>query len=204
MIVYMMRHGETEWNVKDLCQGITDVPMTEKGRKAARLTKEGLKDVHFDVAFCSPLSRAKETAEIILEGRDIELIVDQRIIEMNLGEYEGTDMYNNTENLDFFFTAPEKHVNEKGMETFESVLSRAKNFLEDLFSKPEYQDSTILVSAHGCMLCGLVGAFKGIEVKDFWKDGLHKNCGMTIIEVNGNDRKILKESIILYDENELK
>ena len=71
MIIYMMRHGETDWNVHHLFQGRTDIPLNENGRKVAEWTRDGLKDVHFDVAFCSPLSRAKETAQIILEGRVI-------------------------------------------------------------------------------------------------------------------------------------
>ena len=76
MIFYFVRHGETDWNRKHLFQGRTDIPLNENGRKVAELTREGLREVAFDIAFCSPLCRAKETAEIILQGRDIKLIED--------------------------------------------------------------------------------------------------------------------------------
>ena len=204
MIIYMMRHGETDWNVQHLFQGRTDIPLNENGRKVAEWTRDGLKDVHFDIAFCSPLCRAKETAQIILEGRDIELIEDERIIEMGFGGYEATSMHDIDEDIEVFFKQPEAYVDKKGIESFEDVLARGQNFLDELTSNPKYQDSTILVATHGAMLRGLIGAFRGYTVKDFWQGGIHKNCGMTIVEINGEEKKILQEAIVLYDEKGLK
>ena len=204
MIIYMMRHGETDWNTKHLFQGRTDIPLNENGRKVAEWTREGLLNVKFDVAFCSPLSRAKETAQIILEGREIEVMEDERIIEMGFGEYEATRMDQSDENLLTFFEHPDAYVDEKGVESFEAVLARADAFLRDLTGNPKYRDSTILVVTHGAMIRGLVGAFMNKPVKDFWEGGVHKNCGMTIVEVKDGEKKILQEAIILYDEKGLK
>lgn len=204
MIIYMMRHGETDWNVQHLFQGRTDIPLNENGRMVAEWTREGLKDVHFDVAFCSPLCRAKETAQIILEGRDVELIEDERIIEMGFGEYEATSMHDMDEDIEIFFKHPEAYVDKKGIEPFEDVLARGQCFLDELISNPKYHESTILVATHGAMLRGLMGAFRGCAVKDFWQGGIHKNCGMTIVEVKGEEKKILQEAIVLYDEKGLK
>ena len=198
MIIYMMRHGETDWNVQHLFQGRTDIPLNENGRKVAEWTRDGLKDVHFDVAFCSPLCRAKETAQIILEGRDVQLIEDERIIEMGFGEYEASSMRGTDEELETFFKHPEAYVDKKGIEAFEDVLARAHSFLDELMANPEYQNSTILVATHGAMLRGLIGAFRGYTVKDFWQGGIHKNCGMTIVEVKDGEKKILQEAIVLY------
>lgn len=204
MIIYMMRHGETDWNVQHLFQGRTDIPLNENGRKVAELTRDGMKDIHFDVAFCSPLCRAKETAQIILEGRDIPLIEDERIIEMGFGEYEATKMHQENKNLQLFFMHPEEYHEEKGVETFEAVLERASDFLNDLMSNQKYQNSTILVATHGAMIRGLMCAFKENPIKDFWQGGVHKNCGMTIVEVKDGEKKILQEAIVLYDEKNLK
>ena len=68
MKLYIIRHGQTDWNRARRLQGRTDIPLNEWGRRVAELTREGLKDVTFDVAFTSPLIRAKETAELILRG----------------------------------------------------------------------------------------------------------------------------------------
>ena len=200
MIIYMMRHGETDWNVQRLFQGRTDIPLNDNGRMVAEWTRDGLKDVHFDVAFCSPLCRAKETAQIILEGRDIKLIEDERIIEMGFGEYEATSMLNKDEDLEIFFNHPEAYVDKKGIESFENLLARANRFLEDLIADSEYQNSTILVATHGMMIRALNNVIKGYSVKDIWKNIRHKNCEITIVEVQGKEKKILQEAIVLYKE----
>ena len=68
MKIYFIRHGETDWNKDGKLQGRVDIPLNEEGRHVAELTCEALKEEHFDIAFTSPLSRAYETAEIILRG----------------------------------------------------------------------------------------------------------------------------------------
>ena len=201
MLLYMMRHGETDWNTKHLFQGRTDIPLNENGRRVAKLTKEGLKDIHFDYAFCSPLCRAKETAEIILSGRDIELVVDERIIEMGFGEYEATSMRSDDVALRTFFEYPEQYEDTKGVESFLNVLDRANSFLEELIANPKYKDSTILVATHGATLRGLMCAFKENPIAKFWEGGVHKNCGISIVEVKDGKRQVLKEAIVVYDEN---
>lgn len=203
MILYMIRHGETDWNVERKLQGMTDIPLNENGRCVAELTREGLKGVKFDVAFTSPLLRAKETAEIILEGRDVEIIADERIREVGFGTFEGTDSKEFEDGIKLFFTQPECFVATSGAESYESLLEREKSFLDDLYGNPEYVDSTILVATHGAALNGLLCVIKEKEIADFWKCGLHKNCGMTIVEVKDGKTKFLQEAIILYDENEL-
>lgn len=203
MILYMIRHGETEWNVKRKLQGMTDIPLNENGRRVAELTREGLQDVKFDVAFTSPLLRAKETAEIILEGKDVEIIVDERIQEVGFGAFEGTDAKEFEEGIKLFFTRPECYIATNGAESYESLLEREKSFLDELYGNPKYADSTILVTTHGAALNGLLCVIKGKEIADFWKCGLHKNCGMTIAEVKDGKTEFLQEAIILYDEKEL-
>lgn len=89
MKLYIVRHGETDWNKARRVQGFSDIPLNEYGRHLARETAEGMKDIPFDLAYTSPLVRARETAEIILAGREIPLIESNGIKEMGFGEYEG-------------------------------------------------------------------------------------------------------------------
>lgn len=72
-MLYIMRHGKTDWNAKHKLQGRTDIPLNEEGIQMAEQAKEKYKDVNFDICYCSPLVRAKKTAEIVLEGRNILL-----------------------------------------------------------------------------------------------------------------------------------
>lgn len=203
MLLYLMRHGETDWNKAHLWQGRTDIPLNDNGRKVAELTREGLKDIHFDYAFCSPLCRAKETAEIILADRDVELVVDERVIEMGFGEWEGTDMRIKKDEIAIYFKHPESYVDEHGVEPFEEMLKRAHSFFDELIANPKYEDSTILVATHGAALRGLICVLKGNPVEQFWEGGVHKNCGMTVAEIKDGKAKILRESFIVYDEAQL-
>ena len=91
MSLYIMRHGKTDWNEKHKLQGRTDVPLNEEGRRMAEKAREEYKDVHCDVCWCSPLIRAKQTAGILLRGRDIPIITDDRLREMSFGIYEGQE-----------------------------------------------------------------------------------------------------------------
>lgn len=84
-----MRHGETNWNKARKFQGMTDIPLNELGRRQAMYAHEALKDIKIDVAFASPLSRAQETAKIILEGHGIELTTEDELHEQNAGDWEG-------------------------------------------------------------------------------------------------------------------
>lgn len=82
-MLYIMRHGRTDWNERHKLQGRTDIPLNANGRQMAEKAREEYADVHFDVCYCSPLIRARETAEIVLRGRDIPIIPDERLVEMS-------------------------------------------------------------------------------------------------------------------------
>ena len=85
MKIYLVRHGETDWNQAGLLQGQTDIALNAQGLEQAREAAERLKDVPFEIAFCSPLIRAKRTAEIIIGDRKITLTTDERLRELNFG-----------------------------------------------------------------------------------------------------------------------
>ena len=203
MKLYVIRHGQTDWNRARRLQGRSDIPLNEWGRKVAELTREGLKDVKFDVAFTSPLCRAKETAKIILKGRDLPIIEEPRMIEVNFGGYEGESFDLEDENLQYFFSQPEYYRSVKGSETMQSIMDRVGAFYEDLVRNPAYQDSTVLISTHGAALSALLCHIKGWPVCDFWKGGLHKNCGLSIVEVRDGNAEILEEATLVYDESKL-
>ena len=103
--LYIMRHGKTDWNEKHKIQGRTDIPLNDEGRKMAAAAAEEYKDIHFDICFCSPLIRAKETAQIFLSARNIPIIYDDRIMEMCFGTYEG---------IENSFEIPDCPINEIG------------------------------------------------------------------------------------------
>ncbi len=144
MRVLLIRHGETEWNKKGLLQGTKDIPLNEMGLQQAGIARELLRDEEIDVVFCSPLIRTRQTAEIILKGRDIPVIYDERIAERKFGIAEGI----NIKDIDFGATwVAGKPPIYEGMETFEMLLDRLTVFFDDIYEK--YKNKTVLVVTHG-------------------------------------------------------
>jgi broad specificity phosphatase PhoE len=85
--VYIVRHGETEWNAQGRIQGHTDICLSEKGREQARAVSCRLAEVPFDVAYSSDLSRTRETAQVILGERIIPLHSTPQLREYNKGVF---------------------------------------------------------------------------------------------------------------------
>lgn len=198
MKIYMIRHGETNWNKESRLQGKTDIPLNENGILLARQAAERFATVDFDLAYTSPLLRARQTAETILEGRNVPIYEEKRIEEIGFGAYEGmvyTKTYSDIpdESFSYFFTKPEAYQPAPNGERIEELLEREAVFLREIFVNPNLQDKTILISTHGAALAGLLSVIKQNEVKDFWSCRLHKNCGYSVVEVRDGEAVIIAE-----------
>lgn len=203
MKIYMIRHGETDWNKERKLQGQIDIPLNAFGRHLAEETRPALKDVDFDLAITSPLGRAKETAQIVLGDRQIPLIEDARIREMGFGEFEGLhckgEQYDIPDpDFHYFYDDPEKYMPPKGGESFMEVSHRLREFLEELVSNEALKDKTILISTHGAALCGILQLMKKKPICEFWGNGVHKNCAVTMAEVVDGDIQIFWENTTYY------
>lgn len=143
MKIYLVRHGQTDWNVRHLAQGRTDIPLNETGRRQAMELRDKVRELHFDVCYSSPLTRALETAKIVTDD-SCEIIVDDLITERCFGELEGTSSPPNW--MDYWTLG---YVGDaEGMESLADVFARTKKFLDRL--RDEYNDDArILVVGHG-------------------------------------------------------
>lgn len=84
----LVRHGETESNIRGTYCGWTDAPLNDKGVSQAREAARKLRDTEFDAVFCSPLSRAVNTAQIITAGRECGITLAEPLKEHNFGIWE--------------------------------------------------------------------------------------------------------------------
>ena len=176
-MLYVIRHGKTDWNAKYKIQGLTNIPLNEEGRQMARDAAVEYKDVHVDVCFCSPLDRARETAEILFEGRDVPVIVDERLHEMSFGICEGIEnVFEKPEcPLYLFFMDPEKYAAPEGAESFEQLFTRTGDFLREKVYPLLEEKKDVVIVGHGAMNNSIVCQVKNIPLKDFWKQDI-PNC----------------------------
>lgn len=90
MKIYATRHGQTDWNKADKICGITDVELTDKGREQAKeLAEKCAEKGDIDIIICSPLKRARDTAQAVADKIHKEIIIDEGLTEWNYGSYEG-------------------------------------------------------------------------------------------------------------------
>jgi len=87
--LYLVRHGETEWNRQQRMQGSLDSPLTPEGRRHAQLNGELLAREAIEHLFVSPLGRTRETADVILAGHSVPITIDARLVERRCGDWEG-------------------------------------------------------------------------------------------------------------------
>lgn len=147
--IYIVRHGETDWNKEGRCQGKTNISLNENGIIQAKILRNKLDMSKMDVCFVSPLKRALETAKIITDDK-LDLIIDDRIIERGFGTLEGKLF-----NYDATVKSWNYNLNydEYEMETIKDVLKRAKDFLNYL--NETYDNKNILIVSHGAFIKAL-------------------------------------------------
>lgn len=157
MQLLLTRHGQTDWNVAGKIQGRTDIELNETGIKQAEITREKLLNEKIDVIFSSPLKRAKKTAEIIANGRNIPIIIDETIAERRFGKFEGKTR------KDFDFDEIWNYKLNKQYEDVEStgdLFKRIGDFLNKI--QKEYSDKTVLLVTHGGVTVPIRATLEGI------------------------------------------
>ena len=127
MNIYMLRHGETDWNLAGRLQGHTDIPLNQNGKNQIRIAAEALNALatDIDLIFSSPLSRAYERAEIVADRLNYEkknIVVEPLLIERGFGVGEGLLLAERAEKY--------PGDNYPGMESFDRLIERANMNLE--------------------------------------------------------------------------
>lgn len=178
-MLYILRHGTTDWNVLRKLQGRTDIPLNEAGRALARKAAETYADVHFDVCYCSPMVRARETAEILLEGRNIPIIPDNRLREMSFGIYEGTEKCLEIPGCPVaeVFRDPANYRAVPEGESFAELFARTGAFLREVAEPELEKGKDVLIVGHGAMDESIVCQVKGLPLEEFWSTPID-NCGL--------------------------
>lgn len=196
MKVYMVRHGETGWNRACRLQGQSDIELNEIGIELAEITAEALKDTEFEVIYSSPLIRAYKTAEIFRGDRDIEILTDDRLLEINFGTSEGCRIPgrddDDSDPIYNFEFRPEAYIPPEGGESYEDIYARTADFWDNVIVPLEGRFKTVLIIGHGCMNRTIINRLMGNQLKDFW-DIKMDNCAVSIVDVT--DGKSVVEDV---------
>ncbi|MDB4949912.1 MAG: phosphoglycerate mutase [Gemmatimonadetes bacterium] len=170
MKVYLIRHGETDWNRRGLYQGTTDVSLNDAGRVQARVLAEVLAGVRFDAAYTSPLRRARETAEAVMAGRGVQLGVLPELREISYGLWQGRGMVpagRCDAGLEWRWKHDPWSVRFPGGETLADVRRRAGPVLDGIAAA--HPAETVLVSGHGHLNRVLLIHALRLPERDFWR-----------------------------------
>ena len=175
MLIYVLRHGITQWNKLKKVQGAMDIPLAPEGIELAKRTGEALKDVPFDICFTSPLARARQTAHYVLGNRQIPVI--EEII---------------SHEMEIFFEEPQKFERPQNGENISDILKRTREFWVEKTTDPALADKTILVSSHGCAVRALLqNVYQDPE--HFWHGCVPPNCSINLLEVKDGKARFLEE-----------
>lgn len=154
MNIFLLRHGETDWNQAGRLQGHADIPLNQNGRLQISQAAEVLSDLYpvMDLILSSPLSRARESAEIVadrLAYKKTDIIVEPLLVERCFGAGEGLTIMERSEKY------PDDIY--PGMESFEDLSKRARLVFDQIVASFE-DKKNILVVAHGAILYAIVTA----------------------------------------------
>ena len=181
--IYIVRHGETKWNAEGRIQGHTDVGLTERGREQARAVARRLAGIDFDAAYCSDMSRARDTALIILGERATRLQELPTLREYNKGVFEGLTPEEYRQRHPDLFQA--SLVNDPdfappGGETIRQCQARLSRFVGLL--RERHLDEDVLVVGHGGSLRSGIVALLGLPLEANWKFVM-QNCALSVVRV---------------------
>ncbi len=178
-MIYFVRHGQTDYNLNKIFAGQQDIPLNNNGIEQAKQTALALKNIKFDVCFCSPLIRAKQTCYEILKYHDnLSPIFDDRLKERCYGKLENQPV-NSIKFNRWKVGADDEQTKNLNIETIMQVYNRVSDFFDEVLKK--YEDKNILVIAHSGI--GRIGTayFNGFPPEKDFSSIKIPNAGVVIL-----------------------
>lgn len=160
MLIALIRHGQTDWNLAARMQGRSDIPLNDTGREQALAAASALASEPWDVVVSSPLGRARETAEIIATALGVPLGASyDELIEQDFGVAEGTlvaELATRWPDRDFADKEPDEEVGPRGIRGLERIAR-------------DHRGGRVLAVAHGTLIRHTLAAITGHETRHYPK-----------------------------------
>ena len=169
-------------------QGLTDEPLNDTGLAQAEAMRKIIGDVHFDAVFASPLQRAIKTASVIGGVDAGNILIDNRLIEVNFGKYELKPYQAMGPAMTLYWMLPEIFPAPDTVETIRSMVDRSTSFLREL-EKKDYEN--VLVVCHGGIIRALCGYLEDRPRGIKWRPKPH-NCEIRVYESKDGAHRLIR------------
>ena len=148
--IIFLRHGQAKNNTERVLSGRTPgVPLTDKGITQAQQTAELLEHMNISAIYSSPIQRAKHTAEIVGKHNSIDVQIDDRLIELDMGKFTGVpydEIFTSHGNVFLKFYNGELEIAHNGVETFTDVKKRVNSIVDEIIEK--HPDQNVVLVTH--------------------------------------------------------
>ncbi|OBZ17135.1 MULTISPECIES: histidine phosphatase family protein [Bacillales] len=195
--LYLTRHGQTEWNVAHRLQGHKNSPLTPLGLLHAAWLAESMSSIQLDIIYSSSSERTLQTAEILRNKRDIAILPEQDLREINMGCWEG-EVKDNVEaafpeDYSAFWQTPHLFKPNNGGESFYDLQNRVLPKLREIIESNEGKN--ILIVTHAATLKLIMTHFSGKPLSEVWTPPIVDSTALckviikgdqTIIELHGD------------------
>lgn len=191
MKIYITRHSKTIWNKEKRLQGRKDSPLTQEGIENALALKKIISNMSFDLVYSSPIQRALHTAQLLFDHQNI--ILDDRLMEMNFGDFEGRkildiletdcELYHN------LWKHPERFDRIAHGESYDEVIARAQSFKENLM---KIDVKNVFIVTHGMFFIVFIATLLGLKKEDFVElnEQVVEGCSLTCIDYQDGEFKV--------------
>jgi broad specificity phosphatase PhoE len=190
MLMFLVRHAESTWNRQKKFQGQKDPRLSDYGKKEARRLAKRFKGLLFDAVYSSPLTRAYQTAELIV-GKKAEIKREDSLKEICLGDWEGktlTWIRKRYGEMFYRWAAKPSSVSIPGGEDFKAFVKRVKKVVRSIES--HHEEGNVLVVCHGGVISTYATTVLNLPPDDVWCLTV-RNASLTIVEVSSELRKIV-------------
>ncbi|MGL5973402.1 MAG: histidine phosphatase family protein [Oscillospiraceae bacterium] len=188
--LYIVRHVESTGNVKRCFQGCIDNNVTENGINQADCLAEYFCNIKLDVVYTSPLKRAFITADNICNKKDLTPIIDDRIKEIDGGNWEGKKIHylkkNYPEDFDVWCNSP-WNFGVESSEKMTEVFDRTKSFLQDIL----YKHDNILIVSHGWTIRNILCNALGLDIYSLNRYNFINNASVSLINIDNDQKKLV-------------
>ncbi len=190
-MLYITRHGETEWNVEKRMQGRKNSNLTETGILQAKQLGKRMQDMQLDVIYSSPSGRTMHTAQLIKGDRDIPIVADEHLYEIDMGVWEGQTQVELQEKypkeLDLFWNAPHQYESNSG-ESFYAARERVLKGLKYILQK--HEGESVLIVSHAVTALLMMGHFERRSIEKTWDGPFMHSTSLSMIEVKEGESTV--------------